>query len=70
MCANKFKGVRSALIYDEMSAEMAIRHNCANFFALPGRHCESDEYVQRIVQILKDHTFDGGRHQMRIQELE
>jgi len=32
MCANKFKGVRSALIYDKYSAEMAIRHNCANFF--------------------------------------
>lgn len=70
MCANKFTNVRSALIYDEMSAEMAIRHNCANFFAVPERHCQTLDYVERLVEIFKKHTFDGGRHQMRVQDLE
>ena len=31
ICANKYKGIRSALIYDDFAMEMAIRHNCANF---------------------------------------
>ena len=30
ICANKYKGIRSALIYDDFAMEMAIRHNCAN----------------------------------------
>ncbi len=32
--ANKFRGIRSALISDLYTAEYAIRHNCTNFFAL------------------------------------
>ena len=70
MCANKFKGIRSALIYDQYSAEMAIRHNCANFFSFPERLYQRIEDAERVVQILLHNSFDGGRHQVRIQGLE
>lgn len=67
MCANKFKGIRSALIYDRYSARMSIRHNCANFFSFPD-NLNLD--LDNIIDILLNETFDGGRHQARIQDLE
>jgi RpiB/LacA/LacB family sugar-phosphate isomerase len=70
MCANKFSGVRSALIYDVYSAEMAIRHNCANFFSFPERLYEDDSLADEVINVLLDSSFDGGRHQNRIQSLE
>jgi len=70
MCANKFKGIRSALIYDENAMEMAIRHNCANFFAIPAKLATSKDWLADLMYLAIKHTFDGGRHQTRIQELE
>lgn len=69
MCANKFKGVRSALIYDENAMEMAIRHNCANFFSIPAKF-STKKLLRRFLEIGRSHSFDGGRHQVRIQDLE
>ena len=69
MCANKFSNIRSALIYDNFSAEMAVRHNCANFFSFPERLFKDSDKVKTIIDILMSNTFDGGRHQARIQEL-
>ena len=69
ICANKYKGIRSALIYDNFSMEMAVRHNCANFFAIPSREIDY-EILNRYLYLCANHTFDGGRHQIRIQELE
>jgi RpiB/LacA/LacB family sugar-phosphate isomerase len=69
ICANKYKGIRSALIYDTFSMQMAIRHNCANFFAIPSRGVDY-ETLDRYLYLCANHTFDGGRHQIRIQELE
>ena len=69
ICANKYKGIRSALIYNEYSMEMSIRHNCANFFAIPAMNMDK-QTLARYLRIARDNTFDGGRHQIRIQELE
>jgi len=69
MCANKFDNVRSALVYDEYSAEMAVRHNCANFFSIPARVFQTKEQALNILKAISENTFDGGRHQIRVQEL-
>ena len=69
MCANKFVNIRSALIYDEYSAEMAVRHNCANFFSVPARVFKTKEQALRVLKAISKNTFDGGRHQIRVQEL-
>ena len=69
ICANKYKGIRSALIYNEYSMEMSIRHNCANFFAIPAMNMD-EQTLARYLRIARNNTFDGGRHQIRIQELE
>jgi ribose 5-phosphate isomerase RpiB len=49
--------------------EMSIRHNCANFFAIPSKSMNS-ETLSEYLNIARTHSFDGGRHQIRIQELE
>ena len=69
ICANKYKGIRSALIYDEYAMEMSIRHNCANFFAIPSKNSDK-ETLELYLKIARENSFDGGRHQIRIQELE
>lgn len=67
--ANKVKGIRSAWVNDEYLAEMAIRHNCCNFFSLPAKY-NNIETLTDIVIAWKWATFDGGRHQIRISKLE
>lgn len=67
ICANKIAGIRSALISDEYHAEHAIRHNAANFFALSAIDFQIDGgRLYRTAYILKNETFDGGRHQNRM----
>jgi RpiB/LacA/LacB family sugar-phosphate isomerase len=68
MCANKNKGIRCALVYDDNSMEMAIRHNCSNFFAIPSISC-NEERLNKYLKIASNNSFDGGRHQIRVQEL-
>ena len=69
ICANKYKGIRSALIYNEYAMEMSIRHNCSNFFAIPSKKM-TPEKLEKYLDIASTNSFDGGRHQIRIQELE
>jgi len=67
IAANKTDKIISALIFDEYTAELAIRHNCCNHFAVPSRNV-SDLLLLNIIEVLRTHTFDGGRHFTRIQK--
>lgn len=69
ICANKQPGIRSALISDEFSAEMAVRHNCANMFAFSERAID-EVSMGKFIDVIRSNTFDGGRHITRIQKLE
>lgn len=67
IAANKNKGVRSALIYDLHSAEMAVRHNCANFFCFGS---DQKAWAKDFIKKIFESSFDGGRHYNRISILE
>lgn len=69
MCANKSSDIRSALIYDEYVAEYAIKHNCANFFAIPSR-ITTKESFDNYLSIWLNTSFEGGRHCARIMKIE
>ena len=69
MAANKTDGIRSALVYDTYSAEYAIKHNCANFLAIPSRITTASDLSQYICLWLTT-DFEGGRHCARIQKIE
>jgi ribose 5-phosphate isomerase B len=66
--ANKFPGVRAALVTDEFMARMAKEHNNANILVLGGRVLEAMT-AARLVAVWLDATFAGGRHQRRLDKI-
>ena len=67
--ANRYKGIRAALVGDEFSAKMAKEHNNANVLCLGGRTTSQDNAVLYIKTWLNS-EFEGGRHQDRIDMLD
>ena len=69
IAANKVKGIRCALCWNETSARLAKEHNNANVISMGGRLVEPD-VAKRIVDAWLGATFEGGRHLRRIQMLD
>lgn len=68
MCANKIKGIRACCCSDTFSAEFTRRHNNANALCLGGRVVGAGLACQ-IVDAFLDNSFEGGRHQNRIDKM-
>lgn len=66
--ANKFPHVRAALVTDAFMAQMAKEHNNANILVLGGRVL-SVEIAETLVNTWLDATFEGGRHQGRLDKI-
>jgi len=66
--ANKFSGVRAALVHDEFTAQMAKEHNNANILVMGGRVLSLDQ-GKKFVEIWLDTQFEGGRHQNRLDKI-
>jgi ribose 5-phosphate isomerase B len=69
MAANKVRGVRCALCWNEESAKLSRQHNDANVLSL-GQRMISEELALEIVRIWLTTPFEGGRHAKRIAQLE
>ena len=69
MAANRFRGVRCALCWNEESARLARAHNDANRLSL-GERMLSEADAMRIVDIWMTTAFEAGRHVPRIQKLD
>ncbi len=68
MTANKHKGIRAAVCWNEMLAKLARAHNDANILCLAGRFLD-DELAMEIVDTFLKTDFDGGRHIKRIKKI-
>ncbi len=66
--ANKHPMIRSALCWRKDIAELARRHNNANICALPARFITFEQACE-IVDAFINTSFDGGRHQRRIEKI-
>jgi RpiB/LacA/LacB family sugar-phosphate isomerase len=66
ICANKYQGIRSALITTAEAASLAIKHNAANFIAIASGLTHKEE-LKNIIKTLMIEKFEGGRHQNRLQ---
>jgi ribose 5-phosphate isomerase B len=66
--ANKFPGIRAALVWDDFTAQMAKEHNDANILVLGGRVLSAEDAC-RMVGIWLDTAFAGGRHQGRLDKI-
>jgi len=66
--ANKLPRVRAALVTDEFMARMAKEHNNANVLVLGGRVLEVPK-AKEMVRVWLEATFEGGRHQGRLDKI-
>lgn len=66
MAANKIKGVRCGLGYNDDVTRLSRQHNDANMIAF-GQKFMSLEDVIRRVDIFLNTEFEGGRHQTRVE---
>lgn len=68
IAANKIPGIRAALVTDAFMARMAREHNDANILALGGRILTPEQGCELVAAWL-DATFEGGRHQGRLDKI-
>ena len=69
MVANRIRGIRCALCWNEESARLSRAHNDANVLAL-GQRMIPETMALRIVEVWLQTAFEGGRHIARIQKIE
>ncbi|MBA3267048.1 MAG: ribose 5-phosphate isomerase B [Acidimicrobiia bacterium] len=68
IAANKVAGIRAAIVHDVTSAEMARRHNDANVVCV-GARLLGPQVASDTVDAFLATSFEGGRHQRRIDEI-
>jgi ribose 5-phosphate isomerase B len=61
--------VRAAVCHDNLTAEMARRHNDANVLCLGGRLLDR-EVAESLLDIFLTTPFEGGRHQLRVAKID
>ncbi len=69
MAANKVPGIRAALCTSPELATAARAHNDANVLALGARFIDQGTALE-IVDAFLETTFDAGRHQRRVDDLD
>ncbi len=69
MQANRYSGVRAAVVWNEESARLAREHNHANVLCLGARFLSFDKANQLLKVFLKA-SFKGGHHSERIKKLD
>ena len=66
--ANKHQGIRAALCWNSEIATLARQHNDANIVCIPARFI-SLEQAKDIVHQFLNTSFEGGRHQNRVNKI-
>jgi len=69
IAANRVKGIRCGLCWNEESARLTRLHNDANVLSI-GERMVSLEIALRIVDVFLTTSFEGGRHLARISKLD
>ena len=68
MAANRYPGIRAALVHDRLSAELCRQHNDANVLCL-GARLLGVAVAQDCVNAFVSTAFEGDRHQRRVNKL-
>lgn len=70
IAANKFPGVRAALVTDDLTASRSKEHNNSNILVL-GSELQSEEDAKRFLEIWLSTPFSAdARHERRLGEIE
>lgn len=68
MTANKHEGIRAALCWNPELASLSRQHNDANVLCMPARYISVEE-ATAITNAFFDASFEGGRHQRRVDKI-
>jgi ribose 5-phosphate isomerase B len=66
--ANKHKGIRAAIAWENELAALARQHNNANVLCLPARYINQQQAEQFVSTFLAT-GFEGGRHSQRVKKI-
>ena len=69
IAANKIKGVRAGIGYNDEVAGLIRQHNNANMIAFGATFMKLPDVLRRVEIFLKT-PFEGGRHERRVNEIE
>jgi ribose 5-phosphate isomerase B len=71
MCiaANKVRGVRAAVVHDELTAQISRSHNDSNVLCLSA-DLLGQRLIEKIVDTWLGTPFAGGRHARRVHKIE
>ena len=69
IAANRFKKIRAAVCYNQLSASLARKHNNANVLCLGARLINFNN-TKKIINTFISTKFEGGRHTTRVKKLD
>lgn len=69
MAANKIRGIRAALVTNELCARLSRQHNNANIIAF-GARVIGIELAKSCLDAFLASEFEGDRHELRVNKLE
>ncbi|MDD6308031.1 MAG: ribose 5-phosphate isomerase B [Clostridia bacterium] len=69
IAANRYPGIRAAVVSDPLAATLTKQHNNANILCMGGRMI-GEEMGKACVDAWLHASFAGGRHAIRIDKLE
>ena len=69
MVANRYRGVRCAVSWNQESARLGRAHNDANMLSL-GQRLVPEEQLFPIIDVWLSTPFEGGRHVARLRKLD
>ncbi len=69
IAANKIKGIRAALCFDELAAKLSREHNDANVLCLSG-DLVGQTMTRKIVETWLKAEFVDGRHLRRVRKIQ
>lgn len=67
--ANRYRGIRCAVVWNEQTARLAREHGDCNMIAIGQRQMSGEDAVA-IVDTWLTAEFKGGRHQRRIDQID
>ena len=69
IAANKTKGIRAGIAFNDEVAGLMRQHNNANMIAFGASFMKLPDVLKRI-EIFLNTPFEGGRHERRVNEIE
>jgi RpiB/LacA/LacB family sugar-phosphate isomerase len=69
LAAATYPEILPTILYSENAAIYAVKHNCSNFFSVPSNVFDNPVSIEKILRLVLNESFEGGRHQLRLMKV-